>query len=966
MMRSSGSPTSSDDFASRTKSAISTLADLCTALRDVEPQVVNEVLPQRYHHLVPSTSAPTVAQEVAVSDSKVSSEHPAAVGTEPTTLPSPAAVDSQVPSPKRIFIPGKTTIRPMPDYCRVIFHPSSPDMDNRKRRARTVFSAQQLKRLEEEYKKCSYPDKERRQSVADATGLTEGCVRIWYQNRRAKDHRLKDSEKQREGMSVSSTSHPEMPGILSSRPVEPARLPPSEMAPSTTLNRAEEAAMEALVNLSSTASTETIAAHNPQNNLNSAAQSDEAMSDVDTKSSATESIPPCKNIGAASKSDRAEQRTVSYLQLALEKTEQLQIRQTEEITCKSKLIPMADPSAVDKPSDDTRTAPSEQVEKASRVSSQPKSQRAIIASLVAQTLKRSEGLDHRRTVVPIAVVNIPIVRVEDTQANPKQSASSSNPTMQDEKPSTKRSGVDTEKAKLSSYDIPSTIVLRLQPRPMTVTSKSCTSSGESRKDSEKETDQPTSNIDDFNSRSSSTPGVTDRKRKVCEEESVNKGCKVVQTKMWRELKEEKSVAKRTKNMTKGSKKSSPSQMIQPSIEGKQCGEGASDKDIPTKETTKGSSAHVESTQTKLLTADTKSLTNACTVMSDGNTQNPKNSHPTTLHYKKGRVCQCHQLQEIIDYCVRKGPETAAKTDNVCSTPKGAGSLQRPREGKGQGEPPRQVPKSGDSVPKTWAPGTVRHLKITAPISIATSSSLTNVRSFGAVPIGSVRASRITNVTQHGGSFHRPTPASFRHVHFSKKPCPIPAAVIPKSSPATGQLFLNKNKKAAVQLKATRGVRVVVSHPSNNVTLPTAPPVCEAYTTPPTFTRPTVSAVAQRAHHTCGAAAMFRLGSVFKRPNASSFRLPLVMNPAERIATVVTTGYTSSGIRLQPVQNRGQPTGQPGGVNRQPPLPQGDGNALRRLQRFTDVFMERHRSSAPSTESRRDDRPPPPKVRRTDM
>ncbi|XP_019637406.1 PREDICTED: uncharacterized protein LOC109479834 [Branchiostoma belcheri] len=1018
-------PASSDDLASRTKSAISTLADLCTALRDAEPQ--------------------------------------------------------------RIFIPGKTAIRPMPDYCRVIFHPSSPDMDNRKRRARTVFSAQQLKRLEEEYKKCSYPDKERRQSVADATGLTEGCVRIWYQNRRAKDHRLKDSERQREGASVSSTSQPEMPGIISSRPVEPvSRLPPSDTAPPATLNRAEEAAMEALVNLSSTTSAETTASHNPNDSLDSAAQSDEALPDTNIKSSS------CKNIDAVSKSELVEQRNVANLQQATAKKEKTLMIQTEHNrNANTKLTPVTDSSTVDKPSDDVRRVPSEEVVKASGATSQHKSQRAMIASLVAQTLKHSEGPDCKRTVVPIAVVNIPIVRVDgstgegvdgsgkgsekmkpvpyvavatrvpvpntgeqpggskrgdlatqsgevsrrataigipfqalqfqnqwtkkssnvnqkhdssttvtakihpdvlistaptitrtatsssaskvssllgflisDPQANANQLARSSKPTVQDAKPSEKGCGVDKEKTRLPNSQIPSTIVLRLQPRPPTMTAKPCTTAGKPSKVSEKEMGQPTSSRDDF----SSTSGTNDRKRKVSEAERVNKGPKVVQTQMWRELTEEKSVAKKSKNITKGSKKASPSQLIQPSTQGNQYGDETREREIPPKETARDKNKYGEREQPKLSTADTKHQTSACTVESGGDALNLKNSHPTTLHYKKGRVCQCHKLQEIIDYCVRKGSETA-KIDNSCSTTKDDGSLQRPREGKGQaGEPPRQVPRSGDSVPKTRASGTVRHLKITTPISIATTGRLANVRSFtrSRVPVGSVRAPPVITNTQHGGGFHRPTPASFRHVNFSKKPCPLPATVIPKSTPAaTGQLFLNNHQKTAVQLK-TRGVRVVVSHPSNTVILPTLP-VCtgHTYTSPPTFTRPTVGAVSQRAHPTCGAAAMFRLGSVLKRPNASTFRLPLVMKPVERKTTAATTGYVSSGIRLQPVQNRGQ---QPaaGCVNRPPPDPQGDGNALRRLQRFTDGFMERHRSSAPSTESRRDDRPPPAKVRRTDI
>ena len=62
--------------------------------------------------------------------------------------------------------------------------------ENRPRRQRTTFTSEQTLKLELEYSRADYITRPRRYELAEVLSLTESQIKIWFQNRRAKDKRI--------------------------------------------------------------------------------------------------------------------------------------------------------------------------------------------------------------------------------------------------------------------------------------------------------------------------------------------------------------------------------------------------------------------------------------------------------------------------------------------------------------------------------------------------------------------------------------------------------------------------------------------------------------------------------------------------------------------------------------------------------------------------------------------------------
>ncbi|ELT93731.1 hypothetical protein CAPTEDRAFT_137362, partial [Capitella teleta] len=62
------------------------------------------------------------------------------------------------------------------------------------RRQRTTFTSEQTLKLELEYQRMEYIARPRRFELAELLNLTETQIKIWYQNRRAKDKRIEKAQ----------------------------------------------------------------------------------------------------------------------------------------------------------------------------------------------------------------------------------------------------------------------------------------------------------------------------------------------------------------------------------------------------------------------------------------------------------------------------------------------------------------------------------------------------------------------------------------------------------------------------------------------------------------------------------------------------------------------------------------------------------------------------------------------------
>lgn len=72
------------------------------------------------------------------------------------------------------------------------------DIDNSNKRPRTTITAKQLESLKRAYNESPKPARHVREQLSAETGLDMRVVQVWFQNRRAKEKRLKkDAGRQR-------------------------------------------------------------------------------------------------------------------------------------------------------------------------------------------------------------------------------------------------------------------------------------------------------------------------------------------------------------------------------------------------------------------------------------------------------------------------------------------------------------------------------------------------------------------------------------------------------------------------------------------------------------------------------------------------------------------------------------------------------------------------------------------------
>lgn len=105
-------------------------------------------------------------------------------GNFATQIPSGCGMDRSLKLEEK----EEVTIRTALKRCRTV------DMDiksenyssSKSKRIRTIFTADQLERLEEEFSKCQYVVGAEREELARILSLSSNQVKVWFQNRRIK------------------------------------------------------------------------------------------------------------------------------------------------------------------------------------------------------------------------------------------------------------------------------------------------------------------------------------------------------------------------------------------------------------------------------------------------------------------------------------------------------------------------------------------------------------------------------------------------------------------------------------------------------------------------------------------------------------------------------------------------------------------------------------------------------------
>nr|QFQ66887.1 ro-2 protein [Hofstenia miamia] len=98
-------------------------------------------------------------------------------------------MDNIVPYPPNLYVP------PYFNVTHTLASLHRRQRRNRKnRRERTTFTSDQSVKLEIEYQRSEYITRSRRFTLAEMLKMSENQIKIWFQNRRAKDKRIEKAQ----------------------------------------------------------------------------------------------------------------------------------------------------------------------------------------------------------------------------------------------------------------------------------------------------------------------------------------------------------------------------------------------------------------------------------------------------------------------------------------------------------------------------------------------------------------------------------------------------------------------------------------------------------------------------------------------------------------------------------------------------------------------------------------------------